>query len=273
LSVGTPLQTMSRAPDLLYRFTTIDRAEEIITQGKIFFPSPKDFNDPFDCKFRPVFTASARKRNRFNRNLVRERNPNMPKYLLKRIAKRASSKASFEEAARRLIGRIGSSVGMLCLTEKNDSVLMWSHYANKHQGVCLQFRGLETLDSPPLRVVYSNDYPVVDLLEYEPFIFGQNETARAKQKEVVEHMYLTKAKEWAYEHEWRIIDWAAGRSQSRGLHMLAPDVLVGVILGCQITEGDRDRIMARVRSRDPRLNIYKAVQSSLSFTLDILHSE
>ncbi len=260
---------MSGASDFLYRFTTIDRAEEILTQGKVFFPSPKDFNDPFDCKFRPVFAASALKRERFNRNLVRERNPAMPKYQLKRIAKRASSKASFEEAAKRLMVRIGSSVGMLCLTERNDSILMWSHYANKHQGVCLQFRGLERLDTPPLRVVYSNDYPVVDLLKYEPFIFGQDETARAKQKEVVEYMYLTKAKDWAYEREWRIVDWAASRSQSRGLHTLAPDLLAGVILGCQVTDHDRDRIKSCISGREPRLNLYKARQSQISFTLDI----
>ena len=108
---------------------------------------------------------------------------------------------------------------MLCVTERNDSVLMWSHYANKHEGVCLQFRGLESLRTPPLRVIYSDNYPVVDLLEYEPFVDRQDETSRAKQKEMIERMHLTKAKDWNYECEWRIIDWAA-LNGSRGFHSL-----------------------------------------------------
>jgi Protein of unknown function (DUF2971) len=134
---------------------------ETLTKCNIFFPSPADFNDPFDCKFRPTVTASRLKRERFTRELVQERKPGMPKHLIKKFAKRASSRASFEEGERRLMVRISGSVGMLCVTERNDSVLMWSHYANKHQGVCLQFRGLENLSRPPLRVSYSDDYPTV----------------------------------------------------------------------------------------------------------------
>jgi hypothetical protein len=163
---------------------------------------------------------------------------------------------------------------MLCVTEKNDSILMWSHYADKHQGVCLQFRGLENWRTPPLRGIYSDDYPTVDLFEYEPFMDRQDEAARAKQKEMVERMYLTKATGWRYEHEWRIIDWAAARSVgSRGLHQLPPDVLVGVILGCRVTDHDKQKIMDCIsRSKAPP-KLYQAIQSPVSFTLDISEAE
>ena len=59
---------------------------------------------------------------------------------------------------------------------------------------------------------------------------------------MIERMYLTKAKDWSYEREWRIVDWAAARTGSRGFHPLAPDVLVGVILGCRITDHDKRKI-------------------------------
>ena len=140
---------MSGNPEYFYKFTTIDRAVEILTKCKIFFPSPADFNDPFDCKFSPIVATSRLKRERFLRELARERKPGTPKPLIKKLVKRASSRASFEEGARRLMARISRSVGMLCVTERNDSVLMWSHYANKHQGVCLQFRGLQNLEHAP----------------------------------------------------------------------------------------------------------------------------
>jgi Protein of unknown function (DUF2971) len=259
---------MTAGPEYLYRYTTIERVEEILTKGRIFFPCPADFNDPFDCKFQPAFHASKRTRERFNRELAHERNPKMPKHLIKQMARVASSRASFEEGARRLMARISRSVGMLCVTEKNDSILMWSHYANKHQGVCLQFRGLETLRTPPLRLIYSDDYPVVDLLEYEPFVNRQDETARAKQKEMVERMYLTKAKDWEYECEWRIIDWAA-LNGSRGFHSLVPELLVGVILGCRIADHDKEKIKDCVSRSEARPKLYQAVQSPVSFTLEI----
>jgi len=260
---------MSGSPEYFYRFTTIERAVEIVTECKIFFPSPSDFNDPFDCKFRPTVTASRLKRERHNRELVRERNPTMPKHLIKKLAKQTGSRASFEEGARRLMARISRSVGMLCVTERNDSVLMWSHYANKHQGVCLQFRGLENLSTPPLWVNYSDDYPTVDLLDYEPFIGREDATARAKQKEMIERMYLTKAMDWSYEHEWRVIDWAAARRGSRGFHPLAPDVLAGVILGCRVTDHDKQKIMDCISRSKARPKLYQANQSQVSFTLDI----
>jgi Protein of unknown function (DUF2971) len=260
---------MNGSPEYFYRFTTIERAVEILTECKIFFPSPADFNDPFDCKFRPIVTASRLKRERYARELVRKRNPIMPKRSIKEFAKLGASKASFEEGARRLMARINRSVGILCVTEKNDSILMWSHYADKHQGVCLQFRGLEN----PLRVIYCDDYPTVEPLDYEPFIDRQDATARAKQKEMIERMYLTKAKDWNYEREWRIVDWAAARRGSRGFHPLAPDVLVGVILGCRITDHDKQKIMDCISRSKARPKLYQAVQSPVSFTLDISEAE
>jgi hypothetical protein len=256
-------------PEFFYRFTTIERAEEILTRCRIFFPSPADFNDPFDCQFRSISRTTKRDRERFNRELIRERNPKMPRAFVKKLARRASGRGSFREGARRLRERIIRSVGILCVTERTDSVLMWSHYADKHQGVCLQFRGLDRLPTPPLKVVYSDDYPAVDLLEYAPFVDGADQTARAKQKELVERMYLTKAKDWSYEREWRIVDWATARSSSRGLHPFNPLLLKGIILGCRITDSDREKIKDLIGRSEAEPRLYQAVQSSVSFTLEI----
>ncbi len=35
-------------PSRLFRYTSVDYAELIITQSFLFFCSPRDFNDPFD---------------------------------------------------------------------------------------------------------------------------------------------------------------------------------------------------------------------------------
>ncbi len=267
------VQSPTSHPEYFYRYTTVERASEILTQSKIFYASPADFNDPFDCRFRPISRTSQRERERFNRQLIRERNPGMPRAERNRLARQSSGRASFQEGTQRLMERIVRSVGMLCLTDREDSLLMWSHYADRHRGICLRFRGLENLPTPPLKVIYSDDYPEVDLLEYGPFVDQADEVARAKQRELVELMYLTKAKDWSYEHEWRIVDWAAARVASRGLHTFDPRLLTGVILGCKTTSSDRTKIEDCVSRSEAPPEICKAVQSSVSFTLEIAPAE
>lgn len=38
--------------------------------------------------------------------------------------------------------KIQKEIGVYCLTTVPDSILMWSHYANNHKGVCLEYCGL-----------------------------------------------------------------------------------------------------------------------------------
>ena len=179
-------------PDCLYKFTTIDGTEDILTLGKIFFPSPADFNDPFDCKFHPIVQASFVKRQRSNRELIRERNAGMPKKIRNEIARKYSSRKSFEEGAQHLMARISKTIGILCLSARSDSVLMWSHYADKHRGICLEFQHLDQQKMPPLKVVYSNDYPTVDFLEFERFVQRSDAEAEAKKRNLWKTFILQK---------------------------------------------------------------------------------
>ena len=196
---------MSERPELLYKYSTVERTKELLTESKIFFPSPADFNDPFDCRFHLTFKASSLKRRRYIREVLRKKRPDLPSKIRKNMAKHANT-AMFEKAPERLMARVNRTA-MLCLSARRESVLMWSHYAAKHSGICLEFRQL-ALQIPgvprivPFPVTYSDDYPVIDFFEVEPFIGGSDDIAIAKQKEMVERIYLTKAKDWQYEHEW-----------------------------------------------------------------------
>jgi len=89
--------------------------------------------------------------------------------------------------------------GVVCLSEVCDSILMWSHYAQKHMGICFEFiraednaLGDEEKCSP---VRYDRHYPQIDLGRM--FINQDGETIRLMMK--------TKSWEWAYEKEWRLI--------------------------------------------------------------------
>jgi hypothetical protein len=82
-----------------------------------------------------------------------------------------------------------------CFSECYDSLLMWAHYADGHKGLCLQLE----YDSGKLpdkcffeKVRYSSHYPEIDVTQTEDI-------------SVVKTFYLTKAVEWLYEKEWRLV--------------------------------------------------------------------
>lgn len=67
---------------------------------------------------------------------------------------------------------------------------MWSHYADNHRGICLEFDTANPLFSEALGVVYCSEYPRWLPHEMERIAF---------------EMLLTKAEDWKYEREFRII--------------------------------------------------------------------
>ena len=99
-------------PGLLYRFSTVERAEALLTLGRIFYRSPTDFNDPFDCKFR--FTYPSRDwRRRVSAELVQERGANRPRRERRGIAAGGATSSSYRRAEEQFIQSIARKVGIL----------------------------------------------------------------------------------------------------------------------------------------------------------------
>ena len=113
-----------------------------------------------------------------------------------------------------------------CLTPHPNSLLLWAHYAEKHQGICLEFDvGVEQIGQAQ-RVVYNDTLPIIG-----PDDFGDP-------KALVDAVLLTKSHEWAYEDEYRVlardhdIDPTFSTKTQKGYLLLAPGALTAVIAGC-----------------------------------------
>lgn len=54
-------------------------------------------------------------------------------------------------------------MGVFCVAECLDSVLMWSHYASNHQGIALRFEFDPDLKTVPIfwRVKYQDQRPIL----------------------------------------------------------------------------------------------------------------
>ena len=156
---------------------------------------------------------------------------------------------------------IRERTGVCCMTEKKDNILMWSHYARFHTGFCLElrtddlfFQNLHRVEYPP-----SDRVPCVNLLlpDWDELIVS-----------LVKGL-LTKAKEWEYEHEWRIIHLDCG-NQSR---QFRSKVLHGVILGCSIAPENKSRLVEWCKARQPRPVLYQSKQKETEFALDFVEME
>lgn len=140
---------------------------------------------------------------------------------------------------------------VLCLCKRPDGILMWSHYASNHEGVCLEFRVLK--DS-----VFANAVPVEYAEEYPKFKLP------GEMNELAVGMVGTKAKLWEYEDEWRV-----GSLEARGLNDFPSECLSAVIFGLQISDKNKALISKWLMKRTSPVTLYRAVKEEHKFAVRI----
>src|SRR6266446_10364667 len=164
----------STPPKQLFKYRVInDYTEKIFTKQELYFAAPKDFNDPFDCAFhlpcqgdgaREVIASVAFQAARRTR----------PQWTLEKAFEEAEKAATtivtkhHEEASRQLSKSLARDyndrVGILSLTATANNTLMWTHYADNHKGICLEFRTTEeSLFRRAQPVNYAEDFPHLDV--------------------------------------------------------------------------------------------------------------
>ena len=87
-------------------------------------------------------------------------------------------------------------LGVCCFTASSSSILMWSHYADNHRGICVEYDISKWPPGDPLR---EDLYPVIyeeQLVEARGVLSNQHPGLLAA---------LHKAPDWQYEKEWRLV--------------------------------------------------------------------
>lgn len=124
-----------------------------------------------------------------------------------------------EELSYYQLKKLSDLAFMTCLSETHDNTLMWSHYANNHEGICVEY-DLKLLQNDPLKIC-NHLFPVLycDTRLITPNIQSLINSHCELKKDIDEGnvyegseplnnilpMFLTKGTVWAYEQEWRII--------------------------------------------------------------------
>lgn len=199
----------------------VEKWRAIALHGAVFYTSPIFFNDPFDTPLPELNEKKPTKKQRekylkYIEELRREHKwHGLSKDTINRIryADDFESQIAFIENDMKLrdvqkkyferklqemrmsITEYRDELEVTCFTEKCDNKVMWSMYADRYSGFCIEYDFTEMKDvgfkKSCSKVEYSN-HVINDMEKYS-------------QKEYIGDVALNKDLTWSYEEEWRSI--------------------------------------------------------------------
>ena len=195
--IGSDDGVWFRMSKYLHRFQKIDdRSYNSLIYNYLWFSSPFDFNDPYDCNIELDYENNTLQEiEKFGREVNEGINRFSEEGLLERVNYIANNPKEISQLMRKQDKDNLSEIGICCFSEKDDSLLMWSHYSDSHKGICLSFDFEEdkVFFTTPYCVEYPEKYPVINFI---------NDRKSLRPWRI---LIATKSKEWKYEQEIRIV--------------------------------------------------------------------
>ena len=145
--------------------------------------------------------------------------------------------------------------GVICFSDNMRSPLMWAHYAEKHNGMCLGF------EIPALPDDWDNS--IIRPMMYETkrlkFELAKLQAAVDDRMAFIRALLHTKAKDWGYEREYRTMA-DLKEKEANGIYYVdfGPSmVLREVIIGCR-SKLLPPQVASKLRGLPASVKVYKA---------------
>ncbi|GIC79346.1 DUF2971 domain-containing protein [Moritella sp. F3] len=222
----------------------------MLDNNTAWLAKPSTFNDPFDCNHRPIRSRMSPDDELFSKGVA-------PSYTEQKIMESLPEDAT-ERDIETAIFKIAelrndhiefeiNNYCILSLSEDCNHILMWSHYADDHKGICLIYdRKPNTLLSSDLcrPVRYRAVDYAISHHDFQSFFRnnGRGENWRETNNLLTNAMF-TKSECWFYEKEWRLVNPFLQNAKGFNLNMDAK--IKGVVFGCLTPEVDKKFIMER----------------------------
>lgn len=208
--------------NLLYKYKQLSQYENneltlneytlnLLVKGEVYFPNPTQLNDPFDAYILFKKQYNEEDAIKYFKSIDPEQSEERIKFYVKNVFK-------YEEYVSNFIENNRKTYKLFCVTNDYKNLLMWSHYANNHKGICIGFKthnhNNKTIfkflpksisDDPQVKRIKHGflnvnkvNYPETRLMPppINPFNYTK--------QEFIEFMY-TKTVDWEYENEYRIV--------------------------------------------------------------------
>lgn len=260
----TYAELVRKIPRRLYKYQCINKDNlDGLRNHALWFSSPENFNDPFDCN---VSCFLGRNRRDFEDRLETffKRDSAIARLFGKSTARWRIKNQILMDIFRLFYYR---RTFICSLSETCDNVLMWSHYANKNAGMCLVFNSHKAglIRDNVVPVQYYDRYPsnLVDARRIDDL--GM----------LTKQLLASKSSDWSYEREWRafmVNNNSGDADEMKGaLYKYDPSLLSGVVLGINTKSSDIERVkLAITKGKFPRrINLYKARENKDSFSIAV----
>lgn len=250
----------SYRPAKLYKYQPFDtQALENLKSQVIYFGSPLRFNDPYDCAVRPKFkqlsdaeVELARVRYLARTDLPREARRQFESFDRNTLRNKLIRSAA--DSIQIHIDKFLATNGVSCFSERNDNLLMWSHYAQHGKGFCLEFSGQHETFNLIRPVKYRDAIPELDL---RPILLEDNFDA------VLDDLFFSKSADWKYEQEWRAIHNSAGTA-----YVYPGEALTGVYFGSEMSPAALEIIALTLMGQNENVTFWRGHRSESRYGID-----
>ncbi len=243
----------------------------ILIHNEIYLPLIEELNDPFDFQLKFDFSLldTEAKIHKFfdlmvsgyiENNLLNSNQLNMLQYIT--INNKDLIKNNPVEFANKympfVLDNNKKHFGILCLSKRWDSILMWSHYSENHTGFCVGFNKKKLIELNHFEcgpVNYCCEYPLINPLEYKKSL-----------KESIKESF-TKSIDWKYEQEFRLSKiWHPEiPTKAERLYQFKNNIIDEVIIGLNISRNNEKEI--REICGQKKIPVFKMKKNDYQFTL------
>ena len=269
---------------LFFRYQKIDdHLKDNLKKHVLYFSNPLKFNDPFDSKFDVMYKGTKEDwfdfLSRYGMNPI-EIDGIINKYKRKKIIKIKENtlildphKPTFLKTAKQFRDLLEKNVYRVCCFSKtNLNILLWSHYAESHHGICLCFKA-DKIEGGHLLKLNSKQHPLCPV-KYKKQVPAKVNLLFEKNNVLLIHFILTKYKEWGYEEEYRILlreDEFEGGYYTKKFRK---EDLEGIIFGLNVKreniEAIYDIIDTHYLQKDIKVNFYYTQKIQGKFALKVI---
>lgn len=178
----------NQIPNRLFKFQPIEELRiSSLIQNKIWFSTPKELNDPYDCMG------------------VHWNEHELSDFFSKTISLNKLMHLSTNDIVKNALNSIREHNRISCFSEELYNMPMWAHYASNHKGMSVEY-DFSSLDAETdfskqlFPVGYeTNRYDITNLMKLS---FQDTPDMRVY---LFYFLMQIKHKSWAYEKEWRIM--------------------------------------------------------------------
>lgn len=252
-------------PPVFYKYTPVEDWLPLMLNGSsLKFTTRKNFNDPFDSLSSTRFNYNADNAEEYIRNGFSGLKKFPTEAIEAMIKKLMTEKIQIDSDSHN--EEYLDETGILSLASSWKNILLWSHYANQHKGICIGFDSEKDIFLGAQKVIYSSDFPII---------------IRPDDSDItmLEKTFLRKAECWKYEDEWRILkpkwndeqkeDFSKRKNANDvnelfascngpGIYEFDKSTITDVTLGMNISAEDEKKVIAGIRTADIKINLFKA---------------